>query len=117
MEQRTEQDVSPYHTFSRAQWAALRDDTPMTLTSEEVTRLRSLHDRLDITEVEEIYLPLSRLLSLYVGASQGLHQATRTFLGTTEGVTPYIIAIAGSVVSKWVLRKGIICTANSAATT
>ena len=45
----------------------------------------------------EIYLPLSRLLSLYVGASQGLHEATRTFLGTTDGVTPYIIGIAGSV--------------------
>src|SRR5450631_3838091 len=62
MEQRSEETLSPYRTFSRAEWAALREDTPMTLTSEEVTRLRSLHDRLDIKEVEDIYLSLSRVL-------------------------------------------------------
>src|SRR6516225_4558702 len=65
MEQRTEQDVSPYRVFSRAEWATLREDTPMTLDPPEIARLRSMHDRLDMSEVEEIYLPLSRLLSLY----------------------------------------------------
>ena len=64
MEQRTDDGLSPYRTFPRSQWAALRDDTPMTLSPEEITRVRSLHDRLDIKEVEEIYLPLSRLLSI-----------------------------------------------------
>ena len=68
MEQRTEPDLSPYRVFSRAEWATLRADTPMTLEPAEIARLRSLHDRLDISEVEEIYLPLSRLLSLYVAA-------------------------------------------------
>ena len=97
MEQRTEQDVSPYRSFSRAEWAALRDDTPMTLTSEEVTRLRSLHDRLDIKEVEEIYLPLSRLLSLYVTATQRLFRAQERFLGTEDVKMPFIIGVAGSV--------------------
>ena len=97
MEQRTEQDVSPYRSFSRAEWAALRDDTPMTLTSEEVTRLRSLHDRLDIREVEEIYLPLSRLLSLYVTATQRLFRAQERFLGTEDVKMPFIIGVAGSV--------------------
>src|SRR5450432_913903 len=97
MEQRTEQDVSPYRTFSRAAWAARREDTPMTLTSEEVTRLRSLHDRLDIKEVEEIYLPLSRLLSLYVTATQRLFRAQQRFLGTEDAKMPYIIGVAGSV--------------------
>ena len=58
MEQRTAQDVSPYRVFSRAEWAIRRDDTPMTLTPGEVARLRSMHDRLDMSEVEEIYLPL-----------------------------------------------------------
>jgi type I pantothenate kinase len=82
MEQRIEETLSPYRTFSRADWAALREDTPMTLTSEEVTRLRSLHDRLDIKEVEEIYLSLSRLLSLYVNATQRLFRAQERFLGT-----------------------------------
>jgi pantothenate kinase len=81
MEQRTEENLSPYRTFSRAEWAMLREDTPMTLTSEEVTRLRSLHDRLDMAEVEEIYLPLSRLLSMYVAATQRLFRAEQRFLG------------------------------------
>src|SRR6267154_182722 len=62
MEQRTEDGLSPYRVFTRAKWAQLREDTPMTLTPDEVTRLRSLHDRLDMREVEEIYLPLSRVL-------------------------------------------------------
>ena len=62
MEQRTDDGLSPYHVFSRAEWASRREDTPMTLTPDEVTRVRSLHDRLDIKEVEDIYLPLTRLL-------------------------------------------------------
>ena len=90
-------DLSPHRIFTRAEWARLRADTPMTLTGEDLTRLRGLNDPISLNDVVEIYLPLSRLLSLYVGAAQGLHQATRTFLGTTEGVTPFIIAIAGSV--------------------
>ena len=97
MEQRTEETLSPYRTFSRAEWAALRDDTPMTLTSDEVTRLRSLHDRLDIKEVEEIYLSLSRLLSLYVAATQRLFRAQERFLGTEDVKMPFIIGVAGSV--------------------
>ena len=97
MDQRTDDNVSPYRIFSRAEWAAKRHDTPMTLTSEEVTRLRSLHDRLDITEVEEIYLPLSRLLSFYVAATQRLFHAQQNFLGTEDAKMPYIIGVAGSV--------------------
>ena len=97
MEQRTEEVLSPYRTFSRDQWAALRDDTPMTLTSEEVTRLRSLHDRLDMKEVEDIYLPLSRLLSMYVAATQRLFRAQQRFLGTEDIKMPYVIGVAGSV--------------------
>jgi type I pantothenate kinase len=97
MEQRTEEVLSPYSTFSREQWAALRDDTPMTLTSEEVTRLRSLHDRLDMKEVEDIYLPLSRLLSMYVAATQRLFRAQQRFLGTEDIKMPYVIGVAGSV--------------------
>src|SRR5437868_10726263 len=97
MDQRTENGISPYGIFSRTQWAALREDTPMTLAAEEVTRVRSLHDRLDMTEVEEIYLPLSRLLSLYVAATQRLFIVQQHFLGTAEAKVPYIIGVAGSV--------------------
>ena len=97
MEQRTEDGLSPYRVFSRAEWAERRADTPMTLTQDEVSRLRSLHDRLDIREVEDIYLPLSRLLSMYVAATQRLFRAQQSFLGTEEGKMPYIIGIGGSV--------------------
>jgi type I pantothenate kinase len=97
MEQRTESELSPYRIFSRTEWAERREDTPMTLTPEEVTRVRSLHDRLDISEVEEIYLPISRLLSMYVAATQRLFRAQRDFLRTEDSKMPYIIGVAGSV--------------------
>src|SRR5499426_3019656 len=97
MEQRTDERLSPYRVFSRAEWAAKRADTPMTLNPDEVMRVRSLHDRLDMTEVEEIYLPLSRLLSLYVAASQRLFVAQQRFLGTEDAKVPFIIGVAGSV--------------------
>jgi type I pantothenate kinase len=97
MEQRVEDHLSPYRTFSRAEWASRRGDTPMTLTHDEVGRLRSMHDRLDLAEVEHIYLPLSRLLSLYVEATQRLFRAQQKFLGTEDAKMPYIIGVAGSV--------------------
>jgi len=92
-----DQRYNPYRIFSREQWAALRNDTPMTLEPGEFSQLRSLHDRLDIKEVEEIYLPLSRLLSIYVDAAQRLYYAQRQFLGIRDRKVPYIIGIAGSV--------------------
>ena len=97
MEQRIDDRLSPYRVFSRAEWAAKRADTPMTLKPDEVTRLRSLHDRLDMTEVEEIYLPLSRLLSFYVAATQRLFLAQQNFLGTEDAKVPFIIGVGGSV--------------------
>jgi type I pantothenate kinase len=97
MEQRTEELLSPYRIFPRAEWARLRADTPMTLSPAEVGRLRSVHDLLDMREVEEIYLPLSRLLSLYVATTQRLFRAQQNFLGTEDSKVPYIIGVAGSV--------------------
>jgi len=97
MEQRTDEALSHYRIFSRAEWAQLRADTPMTLTPAEVGEVRSLNDRLDMKEVEEIYLPLSRLLSLYVTATQRLFRAQQNFLGTEDTKVPYIIGVAGSV--------------------
>ena len=84
MEQRVVQELSPYRTFSRAEWASLRQDTPMTLTVGEVARLRSLNDRLDMAEVEDIYLPLSRLLSMYVAATQNLLDRKSTRLNSSH---------------------------------
>ena len=88
---------NPYRIFSRAQWAKLRDDTPMTLDTAEVAKLRSMYDRLDLHEVEEIYLPLSRLLSIYVSSMQRLYYSQRRFLGIEDRKMPYIIGVAGSV--------------------
>ena len=97
MEQRADDGLSPYRIFTRKEWAELREDTPMTLTPAEVARVRSLHDRLDMAEVEDIYLPLSRLLWLYVAATQRLFRAQERFLGTGDNKVPYIIGVAGSV--------------------
>ncbi|MES2905775.1 MAG: type I pantothenate kinase [Pseudomonadota bacterium] len=97
MDQRLPQEVSPFRNFSRGEWSKLRADAPMTLTAEEVENLRSLNDRLSIKEVEEIYLPLSRLLWMYVSAAQQLFSVTSRFLGAEGQKVPYIIGIAGSV--------------------
>jgi len=88
---------SPYQVFARADWALLRNGTPMTLTAADIERLRSLNDPVSLQEVEEIYLPLSRLLSLYVEATQHLHAATQRFLKAREQKMPFVIGLAGSV--------------------
>jgi type I pantothenate kinase len=93
----TDQQYNPYRIFTRQQWAHLRDDTPMTLEPGEFDRLRSMHDRLDLQEVEDIYLPLSRMLSIYVDATQRLYYSQRQFLGIRDRKMPYIIGVAGSV--------------------
>src|SRR5215470_17517283 len=97
MDQRADIQLSPYRIFSRGEWAGLRADTPMTLGSGEIAQLRSLNDRLDLAEVEEIYLPLTRLLSMYVAATQRLFVAQQHFLGTEDSKMPYIIGVGGSV--------------------
>jgi type I pantothenate kinase len=91
------QKYDPYRSFTRAQWAKLRDDTPMTLKAAEIERMHSMLDRLDIKEVEEIYLPLSRLLSYYVSSAQRLFESERRFLRIRDRKMPYIIGVAGSV--------------------
>lgn len=89
--------LSPYRHFTRAEWAQLRADTPLTLTVDDLGRLQSMNDRISVEEVVAIYLPLSRLLALYVAATQGLFKATQRFLGAEDGKMPYIVAVAGSV--------------------
>jgi type I pantothenate kinase len=88
---------SPYREFSREEWARLRADTPMTLVERDLEQLSGLMQELSMEEVEQIYLPLSRLLNLYVAAAQELHAATFRFLGGPDMKVPYIIGVAGSV--------------------
>lgn len=91
-------DISPYRVFSRDEWAHLRADTPLTLTVDDIEKLQSINDPISLDEVVSIYLPLSRLLSVYVAASQGLFKATQRFLQAEDEVkVPYVIGLAGSV--------------------
>lgn len=90
-------DFSPYQEFSRTDWARLRADTPMTLAPYELVQLSGIIEELSVDEVEEIYLPLSRLLNLYVAALQKLHAVTTTFLGKPDTKVPFIIGVGGSV--------------------
>jgi type I pantothenate kinase len=89
--------LSPYIDLSREAWSRLRNSSPLTLTESDLADMRGINERISLREVEEIYLPLSRLLNLYVDATQKLHKATHTFLGTTTEKTPYVVGIAGSV--------------------
>ncbi|HEY3484013.1 MAG TPA: type I pantothenate kinase [Ilumatobacteraceae bacterium] len=86
-----------YLRFDRDDWAALRAATPMTLREPDLAELRGINERVDLDEVAAIYLPLSRLLNLYVSATMDLHKVTATFLGTVTPKVPYVIGVAGSV--------------------
>ena len=86
---------SPYRTFTAREWERLRQDAALTLSAAELDSLRGLGETVDLDEVQQIYLPVSRLLSLYVEAKQGLFGATNAFLGSEEKV-PFIIGVAGS---------------------
>jgi type I pantothenate kinase len=89
--------LSRFVEFTRADWAQLRDATPLPLTEPQLRRLVSVNERMSLDEVADIYLPLSRLLNLYVGATRNLHAASATFLGTDIPRVPFVIGIAGSV--------------------
>lgn len=89
--------LSRYLVFTREEWAQRRNSTPLTISEERLSALRSLNDRISLQEVEHAYLPLSRLLQLYVAAAQNLHAATSTFLDSASAQVPYVIGIGGSV--------------------
>ena len=89
--------LSPFVEISRSDWAALGQNTELPLTEAEITQIRGLGDFLDLKEVTDVYLPLSRLLNLYVTEAQKLHDVTSNFLGERAKRTPYIIGVAGSV--------------------
>ncbi len=92
-----QQNLSPYLVFTRQEWCDFRQNTPLTLTESDLEKLHGQTEVVSLTEVEEIYLPLSRLLSFYVTARQGLYEATSHFLGKPEPKVPFIIGVAGSV--------------------
>lgn len=88
---------SPYLEFPRSTWSQFRKDTPLTLSEDDLLQLKGQNEPVSLIEVEEIYLPLSRLLNLYVSATQELYKVTTRFLGHPEPKVPYIIGIGGSV--------------------
>ena len=88
---------SPYVVIDRHRWSELRAATPLTLDDADLARLRGLGEPIDLTEVEQVYLPLSRLLSLQVTAAQERHRVTSVFLGEQSPTVPFVIGVAGSV--------------------
>jgi type I pantothenate kinase len=96
--QHGDRDTSPYVELDRSAWAALGAATEQPLSAEEVERVRGLGDELDLAEVEQVYLPLSRLLTLYVEKAGELHRAQQSFLTSTQPPrTPFVVGVAGSV--------------------
>ncbi|GAB2968819.1 type I pantothenate kinase [Nocardioides montaniterrae] len=94
----TSREASPYLELDRATWAALASETESPITAEEIAKLRGLGDSLDLREIVEVYLPLSRMLSMYVEAAANLHHQQESFLhGKTPARTPFVIGLAGSV--------------------
>jgi len=88
---------TPYVDLDRAAWARLRESHPMSLTQDDLAKLRGLGELLDLREIEEVYLPLSRLLHFYVEAVHGLRLATSEFLGERPSRVPFVVGVAGSV--------------------
>ena len=86
-----------YLAFDRDTWAELRAATPLTIREPELEMLRGINEKIDLDEVTAVYLPLTRLINLYVSATQNLHKVSATFLGTMAPKVPYVIGIAGSV--------------------
>jgi type I pantothenate kinase len=89
--------LSPFMEINRADWAALAPTTRLPLTQQEIVQLRGLGETLDMREVSEVFVPLSRLLNLYVSGARNLHSATTAFLGNKTRSTPFVIGVAGSV--------------------
>jgi type I pantothenate kinase len=89
--------VGRYLEFSRDEWKDLRAATPLTIRERDLDALRGINDKLSLDEVADVYLPLTRLLNLYVSATQNLHKVSATFLGTMAPKVPYVIGVAGSV--------------------
>ncbi|WP_084429155.1 type I pantothenate kinase [Aliagarivorans marinus] len=85
-----------YHHFERSEWAKLRQSVPMTLTESDLERIRGINEALSLQQVSDIYLPLSRLLNLYVKARQDRRKVIGDFLGRPKHL-PYIIGVSGSV--------------------
>ena len=94
---RARSELSPYVDFDRAQWSALRASTPLTLTEADVESLRGLNEPFELSEVEDVYLPLTRLLNLRFAATRDLRVVTETVLGHDPARVPYVIGIGGSV--------------------
>lgn len=90
-------ELSPFEVIDRTTWARLAPSTPLPLSETELVQLRGLSTPMDLAEVDDVYRPLSRLLSLYVEGARELHSTTSAFLGDRDATTPFVIGIAGSV--------------------
>ena len=90
-------DLASHSHFTRAEWSRLRSAVPLTLDEADLARLRGTNEPISLDEVEDIYLPLTRLINLHVNAAHGLARVADNFLGQPAVRRPFIVAIAGSV--------------------
>lgn len=88
---------SPYIFFNRTEWESLRMAMPLPLSEDDLIRIHGINEKISLDEISQVYLPISRLLNLYVLDTHRLYNVTNTFLGTLAKKVPYIIGIAGSV--------------------
>ncbi len=101
---------TPWRTFDRRSWAALRADVPLLLTQDDIEDLRGLNVPLDLEEVEAVYLPLVRLLDLWARGLERMHRTTSSFLGEDGGRLPFVIGLAGSVAVGKSTFARVICS-------
>jgi type I pantothenate kinase len=90
-------EFSAYVVFNRDEWASLRNNTPLTLSQEQLSALQGVLEQVSLDDVAQIYLPLSRLLNLHFRSARTLSGVKDEFLGRPVGRRPYVIGIAGSV--------------------
>ena len=89
--------LTPFLSFSREQWADLRKSVPLKLTEQDLKPLLGFNEALSLNEVSTIYLPLTRLINYYIEENLRRQTVLNRFLGVQNPKVPYIIGIAGSV--------------------
>lgn len=88
---------SPFRSFTRDEWKVLEDHPQFPIADINLNELHGLNEPLNIEELEEIYIPLIRLLQIHISHYRNLHVEREEFFNNPSQSIPYIIGIAGSV--------------------
>lgn len=88
---------SPFRAFTREEWRKLEEHPMFPISDIDLTKLQALNEPLTLSEVEDIYIPMIRLLQIHITHYRNLHNERDQFFVNTSKQIPYIIGIAGSV--------------------